>query len=97
MFGQSRLCKYSGRHYCFDCHCDDERVIPARVLFNWDFRKHKVCVASAQYLDRIRHTKLLDIQQINKALYLYIPEIEETRVCMYVRIMYIYICIYNYV
>ncbi|XP_064385361.1 pleckstrin homology domain-containing family M member 1-like isoform X2 [Halichondria panicea] len=79
IFGQSRLCKYNGQHYCFDCHHDDERVIPARVLFNWDFRKHKVCVGSGEYLDRIQHTKQLDLEKVNKALYLYIPEIEEAR------------------
>ena len=37
-------------------------------------------MASGEYLDRIQHTRLLDIEAVNKALYLYIPEMEEARV-----------------
>lgn len=84
VFGQSRLCKYNGQHYCSDCHHDDERVIPARVLFNWDFRKHSVCMASGEFLDRIHYTQLLDIEDVNRALYLYIPEVDEARVSLFV-------------
>ena len=74
------MCKYSGQYYCFDCHLGDERVIPARVLFNWDFRKHKVCVASCEFLDSIEHAVVLNVQEVNKALYMYIPELEEALV-----------------
>lgn len=80
VFGQAKLCKYNGQHYCFDCHHDDERIIPSRVLFNWDFRKHKVCIASSAFLDSVEHTPVLDVNSINKALYVYIPELEEARV-----------------
>ena len=80
VFGQEKLCKYNGQHYCFDCHRDDERIIPSRVLFSWDFRKHKVCIASCEFLDSVEHTPVLDVNSINKALYVYIPELEEARV-----------------
>lgn len=78
IFGKAKLCKYNGQYYCFDCHLDDERVIPARVLFNWDFRQHKVSVASCEFLDSIEHMPVLNIEEVNKALYLYIPQMEET-------------------
>lgn len=77
IFGQAKLCKFNGQHYCFDCHNDDERVIPSRVLFNWDFRKHKVSISSAEFLDSIESTPLLDVHDVNKALYMYIPLLEE--------------------
>lgn len=80
VFGQAKLCKYNGQHYCFECHRDDERIIPARVLYNWDFRRHRVCTASCEFLDSIEHSLLLDVQEVNKALYVYIPEMEEARV-----------------
>lgn len=80
VFGQAKLCKYNGQHYCFECHRDDERIIPARILYNWDFRRHRVCIASCEFLDRIEHTLLLDVQEVNKALYMYIPELEEAKV-----------------
>ena len=74
------MCKYNGQHYCFDCHIDDERVIPARVLFNWDFRHHSVCRASCEFLDSIAESAVLNIEESNPALYMYIPELEEALV-----------------
>jgi hypothetical protein len=79
IFGQSKLCKYNGQHYCYDCHIDDERVIPARVLFNWDFRKHRVCRASCEFLDSISEAAVLNMEESNPALYMYIPEMEEAQ------------------
>ena len=29
------------RYYCKDCHKDEEVLIPARIIHNWDFNKHK--------------------------------------------------------
>ena len=80
VFGEAKLCKYNGQHYCFECHRDDERVIPARVLYNWDFRRHRVCIASCEFLDGIEDSLMFDVQEVNKALYMYIPELEEARV-----------------
>ena len=74
------MCKYNGQYYCFDCHIDDERVIPARVLFNWDFRRHRVCRASCEFLDSIAESAVLNIEETNPALYMYIPELEEALV-----------------
>ena len=50
------------------------------MLFNWDFRQHKVSVASCEFLDSIEHMPVLNIEEVNKALYLYIPQMEETLV-----------------
>ena len=80
VFGASKLCKYNGQYYCFDCHIDDERVIPSRVLFNWDFRRHRVCRASCEFLDSIAESAVLNIEETNPALYMYIPELEEALV-----------------
>ena len=84
VFGQAKLCKYNGQHYCFECHRDDERVIPARVLYNWDFRRHRVSIASSEFLDSIEHSLMLDVHDKNKALYMYIPALEEARVRVHV-------------
>jgi hypothetical protein len=80
VFGEAKFCKYDGNYYCCECHVDDERLIPARILMNWDFRRHRVCVRSAEFLDSIECQPVLDIQEVNKVLYHYIPELEETKV-----------------
>ena len=35
------MCSYDGGYYCFECHENDEYYIPARIVHNWDFRRHK--------------------------------------------------------
>ena len=79
-FGEAKLCRFDGLHYCYECHVDDERIIPARVLFNWDFRKHHVCVRTREFLDSIDLAPVLDIEKVNAALYNYIPELDNSRV-----------------
>ena len=83
VFGQAKLCKFDGFHYCYECHLDDERSVPARILFNWDFRKHRVCVRSCEFLDSIEVSPILNLEDINKALYQYIPELEQAKVSPY--------------
>ena len=82
VFGEAKLCKFDCKYYCFECHQDDERYVPARILFNWDFRKHRVCVRSCEFLDSIETTPVLNIEEINNSLYRYIPELNEVKVIL---------------
>ena len=38
----ARVCDYTGQFYCSNCHWNEDVVIPARVIHNWDFIPHKV-------------------------------------------------------
>ena len=40
VFGMARTCYYTGKYYCHECHLQELRIIPARVLFNWDFKRY---------------------------------------------------------
>ena len=40
VFGMARTCYYTGQYYCHECHLQELRIIPARVLFNWDFKRY---------------------------------------------------------
>lgn len=80
VFGEAKLCKFDGHYYCYECHLDEERLIPARILMNWDFRKHHVCVRSSEFLESIETMPVLNVEETNGVLYHYIPELEQTRV-----------------
>ncbi|XP_019647034.1 PREDICTED: pleckstrin homology domain-containing family M member 1-like [Branchiostoma belcheri] len=41
IFGKYRVCNYDGCYYCEECHVNEEAIIPARIILNWDFKKHK--------------------------------------------------------
>ncbi|XP_038077446.1 uncharacterized protein LOC119745278 isoform X2 [Patiria miniata] len=69
IYGKARVCSYDGNCYCYDCHKDDEAVIPARILYNWDFRKHKVAVHTKLFLQQIEEMPLIDLKECNLSLY----------------------------
>ena len=99
VFGMARTCYYTGQYYCHECHLQELRIIPARVLFNWDFKRYHgeetaknqpntkvtyyivVCVGSCEFLDSVEYIPELDISKANDALYNYVPDLEQCRVC----------------
>ena len=40
----SRVCEFSGGLYCRQCHCNWQSAIPAKIIFHWDFTKHRGAV-----------------------------------------------------
>ncbi|XP_033642374.1 uncharacterized protein LOC117302516 isoform X1 [Asterias rubens] len=69
IYGKARVCNYDGCYYCYECHQDDEAIIPARILYNWDFRKHKVAVHTKSFLQQIEAMPLIDVNECNPSLY----------------------------
>lgn len=39
---EPRICDYNGKYYCPTCHWNDAVPIPARIIHNWDFTRHKI-------------------------------------------------------
>ena len=48
VYGKPRVCGYDACYYCYECHQNDEAYIPARIVFNWDFRKQKGTITISQ-------------------------------------------------
>lgn len=80
IYGEFRVCKYDSCYYCFECHADDEHVIPARIIYNWDLRKHSVCRSTKLFLLQIEEEPLLNIDETNPSIYAVIDELQEIRV-----------------
>uniref|UniRef100_A0A158PPN6 Transcription elongation factor SPT4 n=1 Tax=Anisakis simplex TaxID=6269 RepID=A0A158PPN6_ANISI len=72
---EPRLCDYNGRYYCRKCHWNDEWVIPARIVHNWDCEKYLVCRASKQLLSFIDRKPLLNISQLNPSLMKFVTQL----------------------
>ncbi len=53
LFGPAKICAYSKMYYCEECHADDIALLPAKVVFNWDFNKYRVCKKAKIFLDAI--------------------------------------------
>ncbi|XP_067932101.1 differentially expressed in FDCP 8 homolog A-like isoform X2 [Watersipora subatra] len=76
---EPRQCDYTGSYYCPSCHWNDEMIIPARVVHNWDFVPRKVCRASKQYLNLMYRKPALRMETINKHLLNFVEELSEVK------------------
>jgi len=79
LFGTYRFCSYDGHYYCVECHLNDEKVIPARVLLNWDFKPRPVSRASKAFLDLIADQPLIDLQKTNSSLPDVVKAVNDTK------------------
>ncbi|XP_030840664.1 differentially expressed in FDCP 8 homolog [Strongylocentrotus purpuratus] len=76
---EPRLCDYSGLYYCSMCHWNDQEVIPARVIHNWDFEPRRVCRQSKQLLKLMCSKAVLRIQDLNPLLFNYVEELSQIK------------------
>ncbi|XP_072466681.1 protein associated with UVRAG as autophagy enhancer [Notamacropus eugenii] len=74
-----RYCDYLGKYFCDCCHSYTESYIPARILMNWDFRKHYVSKFSKHLLDSIWHRPLFNVLYISQNIYGKAKELDRVR------------------
>lgn len=69
----ARVCHYTGRLFCPECHVLTSRIIPAAVLRDFDFTRRPVSSLAAEYLDSIATQPLLCIGAVNPGLPARVP------------------------
>ncbi|XP_067946322.1 pleckstrin homology domain-containing family M member 1-like [Watersipora subatra] len=79
IYGDPRVCSYTKKYYCSECHLDDELSIPAKIIYNWDWSKYKVCKNSRDFLCSAESMPLLDVNYLNPSLYEHIPTLGKVR------------------
>lgn len=80
IYGTSSVCSYDGYSYCPECSGSESNVIPARIIHNWDFRKHPVSREAKELLKKYEAEPLLDLRILNPSLYDAVPELAATQV-----------------
>ncbi|XP_076472493.1 uncharacterized protein LOC143301928 isoform X2 [Babylonia areolata] len=71
--GQGRICYFDGRTYCSQCHVLETAYIPAEIIFNWNFKKKKVCAENYAYLQNMQDQPVLDLEEMASCLYSTVP------------------------
>ncbi|MCO5570792.1 hypothetical protein L7F22_024520 [Adiantum nelumboides] len=80
--GKPRFCEYTGQLFCSSCHLNELAVVPAYVLWHWDFTQKRVCQFAKAYMDSIYDQPLLCLTTANPYLYQRVPylsNVQETR------------------
>jgi len=67
-FFKTRICYYTGQYYCTNCHSNQKSIIPARILFKWDFKLYTVSDVAKSYINR-NMGLVFDIFQFNPEAY----------------------------
>lgn len=76
-FAKARVCDYTGLYYCPECHKEEQMVIPARVIQNWDFSPRSVSQGSKETLSILHERPIIDLQACNPLLNNHVEEIKE--------------------
>lgn len=77
IYGKFNVCRIDGHLYCPECHCDEESIIPAQIIFNWNFKKFPVAKHNKRLMLSIESEPIFDIKMLSPFLYSVIPEMEE--------------------
>ena len=68
LFGQPRLCQYTRKYYCDECHTNDMMIIPARLLYNWDATQYKVARSSQLFLKSVSNKPIINVNSFSPNL-----------------------------
>ncbi|XP_046682318.1 uncharacterized protein LOC124368879 [Homalodisca vitripennis] len=82
-FQLAKVCGLTGAYYCSDCFCPDPTneycVIPARVIYNWDFRRYSVSHKASEFLSQVHLYPMFDISLINPKIYSVVEEMSRLK------------------
>jgi len=77
LFGNGKVCTFTKKHYCEDCHEDDLLIIPTRLLYNWDGKQYPVAKSSFRFLQAARVLPIIKIREFNAKLPEFVPSIDQ--------------------
>lgn len=77
IFGPAKLCSYTRRYYCQECHTDELSVIPAKIMYNWDFRQFRVCHKAKLFLTAVSIEPIIDVKSFNGELFNFATSLNE--------------------
>ncbi|XP_075165423.1 pleckstrin homology and RUN domain containing M1 [Haematobia irritans] len=63
------VCAFSGYYFCDNCMDIEPVIIPAKIIYNWDFRKYFVSKKAASFLAEFRTQPFIDLKLLNPDIY----------------------------
>ncbi|EDV37112.1 uncharacterized protein Dana_GF13287 [Drosophila ananassae] len=94
-YSNFQVCAFSGAYYCNNCMDVETQLIPARIIYNWDFRKYSVSKRAATFLAEFRAQPFLDMQLLNPSIYFAsdaMAELQSLRIRLNFIRAYLYTC-----
>ncbi|ALC46270.1 CG11534 [Drosophila busckii] len=72
---EPRLCDYRGLYYCPACHWNDNCIVPARMVNNWDFTPRRVSRTALQEIQLFLDKPLIRLEEENPKLFVFLEKL----------------------
>lgn len=56
------VCEISGGYYCENCISPDLHMIPAKIIYNWDFKPYIISEESAKFIKSFKTEPFIDLK-----------------------------------
>lgn len=61
-FSKATVCGFDGHYYCSACISCDKFSIPAKIIYNWDFKTYPVSTKAANFLTEYQFKPFIDFK-----------------------------------
>ncbi|KAF7488307.1 Pleckstrin homology domain-containing family M member 3 [Sarcoptes scabiei] len=75
VYSKCSLCHIDGHLYCNECHGGEESIVPAKIIYNWCFKKYPVAKHNKTRLMMLENDPIFDLKILSPNLYVAIPEL----------------------
>lgn len=71
-FSKATVCAFDSHYYCNSCISPDKYPVPARIIYNFDFKAYPVNLKAASFLSEFQFKPFIDFKLLNPEIYTYI-------------------------
>lgn len=70
---KATVCQFDGHYYCSNCISNDKFQIPAKIIYNWDFKYYPVSKKAEKFLTDYQFKPFIDFKVcLLVVIYIYI-------------------------
>lgn len=73
-FAPAQVCSFNGHYYCENCMSVEQFMIPAKIIYNWNFRKYSVSKKAAAFITEFQLHPFIDLKLLNPDIYTAVEE-----------------------
>lgn len=94
-FSKATVCAFDSHYYCNSCISPDKYPVPARIIYNFDFKAYPVNLKAATFLSEFQFKPFIDFKLLNPEIYTYIDpmnRLQKLRIQLNFLRAYIFTC-----
>ncbi|KAJ8913182.1 hypothetical protein NQ315_009019 [Exocentrus adspersus] len=74
------VCAFTGDYFCDSCMSTEQVPIPARIIYNWDFKTYPISQKALKYLNEVKDHPVVDFKVVNPYIYSVVEEMAQLQI-----------------